>query len=114
MVFKMENEMTTFERRMQILSLLKTNKYISRLELARIFDVSNMAISRDITALSGIAPISSTHGRYGGIYFISGYDKNKVYLTRDEEELLTNLMNEMEGKDRLLIKLILHKFAMPN
>lgn len=72
-----------------------------------------MAIRRDMTALRGIVPISSIHGRYGGVCLISGYDKNKVYLTRDEEELLINLMNEMEGKDILLIKLILHKFSMP-
>lgn len=95
-VFKMETEITTFERRMEILSLLKRNKSVSRLELARMFDVSSMAISRDIIALSGIAPISSNHGRYGGVYLVSGYDKNNVYLTRDEEELLINLMNEME------------------
>ena len=58
----MNEGFSTFERRMQILSILMNHKQISRLELARRFSVSDDSICRDITALSRFAPISSKMG----------------------------------------------------
>ena len=44
----MKSEFTTFERRMQILSVLMNQRLISCPELARIFRVSDDTITRDI------------------------------------------------------------------
>ncbi|MCH5186240.1 MAG: HTH domain-containing protein [Oscillospiraceae bacterium] len=56
------------ERRMEIFYILMNHKLITRRELARMFNVSDDAITRDITALSRFVPIGSKMGRYGGIY----------------------------------------------
>lgn len=55
----MKSEFTTFERRMQSLSVLMNQRLISCPELARRFRVSDDTITRDISVLSGFAPIGS-------------------------------------------------------
>ena len=109
----MKAELSTFERRMEILDMLKNQNQISRLELARRFSVSDVAIGRDITALSRFAPISSNAGRYGGVYIIEEYKREKVYLSREEESVIEKLMQKLSGKDKQLLKMVLYKFAMP-
>lgn len=104
---------STFERRMEIRAILLNQKMISRLELARLFSVSNDAINRDVIALSRYAPICSKMGRYGGIYILEEYNAKKAYLSRDEEYLLENLLQYLSGKEYMLLKNVLYKFSMP-
>ena len=106
-------ELSTFERRMQILSMLMNHKQISRLELARRFSVSDDAICRDITAISRFAPIGSKMGRYGGVYIVDEFKLTKVYLSRDEEEVIEELLHTLTGRKRMLLQMVLYKFAMP-
>lgn len=98
---------STFERRMEIRAILLNQKMISRLELARLFSVSNDAINRDVIALSRYAPICSKMGRYGGIYILDEYNAKKAYLSRDEEYLLENLLQYLSGKEYMLLKNVL-------
>lgn len=98
---------STFEHRMEIRAILLNQKMISRLELARLFSVSNDAINRDVIALSRYAPICSKMGRYGGIYILDEYNAKKAYLSRDEEYLLENLLQYLSGKEYMLLKNVL-------
>ena len=75
----MKSDFSTFERRMEILSILMNHHLISCLELSRRFQVSDDTISRDITALSRFAPIATKPGRYGGVYIIDEYKRERVY-----------------------------------
>lgn len=109
----MKGEISTFERRISILSTLINGKQVSRRELSRQFSVSDVAIGRDITALSKVVPIGSKMGRYGGIYLISSFKTTKAYLSREEEELLQTMLQHLTGKQYMLLKNILFKFAMP-
>ena len=45
----MEGKLSAFERRMKILSVLVNGKLISRLELSRWFDVSDVTINPSLT-----------------------------------------------------------------
>jgi predicted DNA-binding transcriptional regulator YafY len=109
----MKELFSTYERRMEILTILLNQKIVSRLELARLFSVSNDAINRDVIALSRYAPLCSKRGRYGGIYILDEYNAKKAYLSRDEEYLLEKLLQYLTGKDYILLKNVLYKFSMP-
>ena len=109
----MRADFPAFDRRMEILSILMNHKLISRLELARRFSVSDVTICEDIIALSRFAPIASKMGRYGGVYIIDEYKRERVYLSREEESLLERLIQTLSGKEQMLMKIILYKFAMP-
>ena len=102
-----------FERRMEILYILMNQKIVSCLELARRFSVSSNTIGSDITELSRIAPIASKMGRYGGVYIIDEYKREKVYLTRDEESVIEKIIPTLKGKDKELLHMVLYKFALP-
>ena len=108
----MNAEYSTFERRMRSFSILMNQTIVSRLELARRFSVSAFTIGTDITALSRIAPVSSKMGRYGGVYIINEYKRERTYLTRDEE-VIEGLISKLEGRDKELLQMVLYKFALP-
>lgn len=110
----MKGKLSAFERRMKILSVLVNGKLISRLELSRWFDVSDVTINADIIAISTVAPVTSKKGRYGGIYLLDTFKTNKAYLSRDEEELLRKLSKELGGQEKILIESVLHKFSLPH
>ncbi len=112
-VQSVSDDFSVFDRRMKILGILKNQRRISRLELARRFSVSDDAIGRDVTALSRFVPISSSMGRNGGIYIIDEYDTTKTYLSRDEENLLKELVPTLSGKKKLILETILYKFSIP-
>ena len=109
----MKTELSAFERRMEILSVLMNHSLISCLELARIFRVSGDTISRDISALSRFAPIASKMGRYGGVYIIDEYKIGRAYLSREEEMVIVELIKKLSGREQWLLKIVLYKFAMP-
>ncbi len=109
----MKAEYSAFERRMEILYILMNQKLISRLELARRFSVSDVTIGEDIIALSRYAPIASKMGRHGGIYIIDEYKREKVYFSREEEQLVEKLVPTLSGREQQLMKMMLYKFTLP-
>ena len=109
----MKADFSTFDRRMEILSILMNQKLVSRLELARRFSVSDVTIGEDITVLSRFAPIASKKGRYGGVYIIDEYRRERAYLSREQENLIEKLIKKVSGKERQLLQMVLYKFAMP-
>ena len=110
----MRARFSAYDRRMEILSILMNHKLISRLELARTFSVSDVTIAKDIIAISRYAPISSKLGRYGGIFLVKEYKMKRMYLSREEEDLIKKLIATLSGKEKQLLQIVLRKFAMPN
>lgn len=109
----MKSELSAFDRRMEILSILMNRKLISYPELTSLFQVSYVTIFRDISALSRFAPISSKLGRYGGIFIVKEYKMKRMYLSREEEDLIKKLITNLSGKEKQLLHVVLCKFAMP-
>ena len=110
---EMEGKLSAFERRMKILSVLVNGKLISRLELSRWFDVSDVTINADIIAISTVVPITSQKGRYGGIYLLDTFKTDKAYLSKDEEVLLRKFSEKLSGYEKILIESVLHKISLP-
>lgn len=69
----MSDKLSQFDRRMEILSILRRNKIVKRRMLAQESSVSKMIISEDLKALNRYAPICAKMGPYGGIYLSSDY-----------------------------------------
>lgn len=109
----MNEDLSIFDRRMEIISVLNGCKQISRPELSRMFSVSLSAIYRDINAISRHVPISSNHGRYGGIFIPEDLKTKEQYLSYDEEQLIRHLADTSIGSDKALLQCVLHKFSMP-
>lgn len=55
----MKGKLSAFERHMKILSVLINGKLVSRLELSRWLDVSDVIINTDIIAIITVVPITS-------------------------------------------------------
>jgi hypothetical protein len=52
-------------------------------------------------------------GRYGGIYIVEEFKTTKAYLSRDEEEVIEELLHTLNGRKRMLLQTVIYKFAMP-
>ena len=109
----MSDKLSQFDRRMEILSILRRNKIVKRRMLAQEFSVSKMTISEDLKALNRYAPICAKTGPYGGIYLSSDYYCGRDYLSDKEAALLTSYIDKVSEEESALIKMIIHKFAMP-
>ncbi len=110
----MDKQLTSFERRLEILFILMRKKKCSMTELAFQYSVSDRTIRRDILFLSRYAPICTKTGIDGGAFLIDGYRKElSLHLSRDEEALLLKLMRTLDEKERHLIYNIINKFSMP-
>lgn len=76
--------MSATERREKLIRYLCMNGITTAKELASVLEVSERTILRDISLLSRNKPITSTTGRYGGIY-ITDYKKIDLLYLKDEE-----------------------------
>lgn len=112
--------MGTAERRMEIMRILlkRRNEKITR--LAEEFGVSKRTISRDIEALSVIAPIYTQCGRYGGgVYVTDDYLTGRTYMTEKELLLLHKLSEiadkrivcQLSAEENKLLKSIILKYT---
>ncbi|MGN1092837.1 MAG: DeoR family transcriptional regulator, partial [Monoglobaceae bacterium] len=92
--------MSMFDRRMEILLMLKRCKSITRVQLASDFSVSDDTIGRDLIALSRYVPICSKLGRYGHIYLLDKPYKYNTYLSDNEITVLKKMMDISSEEDR--------------
>lgn len=104
--------MSTFDRRMEILLMLRHCKSITRVQLASEFSVSDDTIGRDLIALSRYVPICSKLGRYGHIYLLDKPYRHNTYLSDNEITVLKKMMDISSEEDRRVLRDIIHKFAM--
>ena len=92
-----------FCRRLLIRDLIISMGKISVTELAERFNVSKNTISRDISLLSGIVPITGKTGRKGG-YFYTG-DKI-LTLALPEAEGLAHALSELHSNNVYILTFI--------
>ena len=110
----MKDKLLPFDRRMEILFMIISKRKVTRRELSMEFGVSDDVIDRDIVVLSRYIPLDIKRGRYGGIVLMDEYSSIKVYLNKDEENVLIDCMKYVDEKNKCHLKSILHKFSMPH
>lgn len=109
----MRGNMTVYERRESIKSLLINKRSTTTQMLAYLFDVDKQTIRRDIAFLSSRMPIITKAGNGGGIFLEMNFETPKQYLSTEEENLLLKLSETISKRDKLIIHNIINKFAVP-
>ena len=87
----MKDNLTAYERRENIKSILIKNRFSTVPDLAYMFGVSQRTIFNDIVFLSSRIPIITKVGGGGGIFLDSDFENPKQYLNAEEENLLMRL-----------------------
>lgn len=109
----MRGNMTVYERRESIKSLLINKRSTTTQMLAYLFDVDKQTIRRDIAFLSSRMPIVTKSGNGGGIFLEMDFEKPKEYLSAEEENLLVRLLESLSQREKLIIHSIINKFSVP-
>lgn len=109
----MRGNMTVYERRESIKSLLINKRSATTQMLAYLFDVDKQTIRRDIAFLSSRMPIVTKSGNGGGIFLEMNFETPKLYLSTEEETLLLKLSETLSKRDKLIIHNIINKFTVP-
>ena len=109
----MKEKLTTYERHESIKFLLVKGKSTTTRHFVNLFGVTKQTILNDIVFLSSRLPITTKAGNGGGIFLDLEYDYPKVYLTKDEENLLLSLLDFLCEKDKKILVNIINKFSMP-
>lgn len=110
----MKDNLTAFERRIELLFLLTKCRETTATKLSYYFSVSKDTIFRDIDFLNRYAPIYTKRGMFGGI-FINDESRNSLllYLSYEEERVLTEIMETLETPERNIVRNVINKFSMP-
>lgn len=91
--------MESKDRRRAILNALCQRRFDTKRNLAYEFGVDYRTITRDVYQLSQNYPIYTTSGKGGGVYIEESYNRNKEYLSNEEEALLRKLHKTLSGEE---------------
>ncbi|MCC8169847.1 MAG: HTH domain-containing protein [Oscillospiraceae bacterium] len=110
----MKASSSIFERRIEILFMVIKYRKITVPEKCCSFKVSKNTVYNDISFLSRYAPIYTKQGKNGGIYLLDGYSNDLfVYLSKNEEKLLSELMGNVEQSKKIVLQGIINRYSMP-
>ena len=101
------------ERRMLILEILSVHRFTTVGNLVYEFGVCRKTIQNDIVFLSAFIPIYTVQGKGGGIHVVPGWKEDRLYLTGEQENVLTRLIHTSPKEDRAVLQSIIDTFAKP-
>lgn len=102
------------DRLVSIINILNSKGRVTAKELSERFEVSVKTIQRDMDSISVIGiPIISYKGKNGGYEILEGYKIDKSVITKEQSNLLINLLKGLEeqyaGKE---LKNLIGKFEV--
>lgn len=104
--------MTASERRMQIIQLLCKRRQERIENLAFEFGVSIRTIKYDIEELSLSYPIYTVPGRHnGGVYIAEDYYLGKQYLSVEQLQAISSLLDKVDDDQRKVLESIITDFG---
>lgn len=106
--------MKALERRQAIIELLCERRFEKIENLAFEFSVNECTIRRDIQELCLSYPIYTKTGTYGGVYVADDYYLGKQYLSKEQRNVLENLMQTVDDDQRKALQSIISKFGRPS
>lgn len=110
----MKKDLTAYERRESMKTLLVRERSTTVMRLAYLYDVSESTVKRDLIFLSSCIPIETKSGNGGGVFLNLEFESRKQYLTMNEKALLERLSKSLSAKDKVLMRTIINKFSIPN
>lgn len=96
-------EYTPTERRMEIVRILYSNDIYTTENLAFRLGVSARTIRRDIAAVSIRIPIGVKYGRNGGMFVRKSNKLDRLYMTKDEIDLLSKILSKSVGCENYIL-----------
>ena len=87
----MKKDLTAYERRESMKTLLVRERSTTVMRLAYLYDVSESTVKRDLIFLSSCIPIETKSGNGGGVFLNLEFESRKQYLTMNEKALLERL-----------------------
>ena len=110
----MKKDLTAYERRESMKTLLVRERSTTVMRLAYLYDVSESTVKRDLIFLSSCIPIETKSGNGGGVFLNLEFESRKQYLTMNEKALLERLSKSLSAIDKVLMRTIINKFSIPN
>lgn len=104
--------MTPIERQWHIIERLDTRRFDTLPHLADEFGVSYDTISRDIMQLSLVFPISTSTGKYGGVFVADYFHLSRKHLTTQQRTTLLKIAESLSSEDKEIVNSILLDFAL--
>ena len=107
------------ERRLEMLKYISGKRYTTLGELAEYFNVSVRTVQRDIYEIEIIfrVPLEVKRGRHGGITVLGDYTPARVYMQKEESELLEKLASLakdiLSPSENTMLKGIIQKYKHP-
>ena len=95
-------KMTAFDRRKELIRILRVRHRETADNLANALNVSRRTILRDISVLTADYPLETTGGRYGCVYLRSDSTLLLPFLTKSQIRTLEELLfyaNETQRRD---------------
>lgn len=102
---------SALERREDIRDYLLCHRRTSVRRLAEEFGVSTRTIKYDLEVLACSLPVTTAHGRGGGVFLDPEYNPNRIYLSSKEEIFLQRLLPGLQPEDQETMMNILRKFS---
>ena len=103
--------MNTWNRRLEIVDVLLTQRSTTSKKLARKLGVSVRTIHNDILELSVRYPIYTKQGEHGGIFIHDEYRPYNNTLSEEELGFLYRLYEITEGLDKQILHQIITKYG---
>ena len=103
--------MAALERRKAILSVLAERRFVTRIELAEEFGVSERTIRSDILELTLNHPVEAKRGNGGGIRLPEGYYPDVIRMTTEMTDLLIRCRKTLHGHDQEVMDDILRRYG---
>ena len=114
--------MGTAERRYEIMKILCRRRYETIRNLASEFGVSMRTVQRDIETLSMTEPIYTQFGKYGGgVYVVEGYSMDRMYMKKQELDVLQKLyiaadenVALLTDNEKRILRYLISQYSKPN
>ena len=103
--------MSTWNRKLEIVDVLLTQRSTTAKELARRLGVSVRTIHNDIVELSVRYPIYTKQGEHGGIFIDDEYRPYNNTLSEQELKILYELYEIEEGLNKQILYQVISKYG---
>lgn len=103
--------MTALERRDEIMKIMVSRRQENIDNLACEFGVSRRTIERDILDLSTRFPLYTVQGNGGGVHLDKSYHPYKNTLSRQQTEVLQNLLGRATDEERIVLEQLIREHS---
>ena len=105
--------MTANERRAEIMRILVGRRHETMRQLAAELGVTDRTVRSDITILTADYPLETNRGNGGGVEVAEWYHPHKNILSREQEVVLTQMLDKADEPQRKVLESMLAEFGSP-